>query len=316
MVSFADIERAASVLEGKVHRTPVLTSRRLNELLGAEVFIKAENFQKTGAFKFRGATYAISQLTDEQKKCGVLTFSSGNHAQALARAGQLAGVPITVVMPHDAPEIKRKATEGYGGKVVLYDRDEENREALGREIAEREGLTLIPPYDHPHIVAGQGTAALELHQGIPGLEMVLAPIGGGGLMSGTCLATKALATDCELYGVEPEAGDDVARSFRSGVLESVKNPQSIADGALTPSASDLTFGIIKQHCTGVLTASDAELVEAMKLYFSMLKIVVEPTGCLSLAPLLAGKLDGKGKRIGVIVSGGNVDVARFAELVC
>lgn len=315
MVSFADIQSAAALLEGKVHKTPVLTSRRLNELLEADVFIKAENFQKTGAFKFRGATYAISQLTDEQKKRGVLTFSSGNHAQALSRAGQLAGVPITVVMPHDAPEIKRTATECYGGKVVLYDRDEENREALGREIADREGLTLIPPYDHPHIIAGQGTAALELHQSVPELEILLAPVGGGGLMSGTCLATKALAPNCELYGVEPQAGDDVARSFRSGVLESVKNPQSIADGALTPSASNLTFGIIKEHCTDVLTATDDELIEAMKLYFSMLKIVVEPTGCLSLAPLLSGNLNGKGKRIGVIVSGGNVDITRFAELV-
>ncbi|AOK62954.1 threo-3-hydroxy-L-aspartate ammonia-lyase [Burkholderia ubonensis] len=313
--TFADVEAAATRIAGIAHRTPVHTSRTLNQLIGAEVFVKCENFQRMGAFKFRGAFNALSKFSPEQRKAGVVAFSSGNHAQGIALSAQILGIPATIVMPHDAPASKIAATKGYGADVVVYDRYAEDREAIGRRLADEQGLTLIPPYDHPDVIAGQGTAAKELFDEVGALDALFVPMGGGGLLSGTALSTRALAPQCELYGVEPEAGNDGQRSLRSGQIVHIDTPKTIADGAQTQHIGNYTFAIIKRDVNDILTASDADLVNAMKFFATRMKMIVEPTGCLGLAAALNAKESLKGKRVGIIISGGNIDLERFCSLV-
>lgn len=315
VVGFEDVVAAAERLEGVAHRTPALRSRLIDEQLGAEVFFKAENFQRMGAFKFRGAFNAVSKLSEEQRRAGVVTYSSGNHAQAISLAAQLLGVPATIVMPHDAPASKVAATSGYGGKIVRYDRYSEDREEIGGALAREQGLTLIPPYDHPDVIAGQGTAAKELFEDVGELDALFVPLGGGGLLSGTALATRASSPNCLLHGVEPEAGDDGLRSLRSGEIVHIDTPRTIADGAQTQHLGTHTFEIIRRDVDDIRTASDAQLVEAMKLFATYLKIVVEPTGCLGFAAAREAAPEFEGKRIGVIISGGNVDLERYANLL-
>jgi threonine dehydratase len=313
--TYDDVVAAADRIRGHAHRTPVLTSRRVNADLGAELFFKAENLQRMGAFKFRGAFNALSRFTPEQRAAGVVAYSSGNHAQAVALAARILDIPATIVMPHDAPASKVAATEGYGGTVVRYDRYTEDREEIGRSLAADRGLTLLPPYDHPDILAGQGTAAKELFEETGELDALFVPLGGGGLLSGTALSTRALSPKCELYGVEPEAGDDGRQSLRTGSIVHIETPKTIADGAQTTHLGEYPFPILRRDVTDVLVASDDELVEAMRVFASTLKIVVEPSGCLGFAAArrLAPQL--RGRRVGVIISGGNVDLDRFAELI-
>lgn len=313
--TFDDVSAAAARIRGYAHRTPVLTSRTVNEALGAEVFFKCENFQRMGAFKFRGAFNALSKFDARQRKAGVVAFSSGNHAQAIALSAQLLQMPATIVMPHDAPATKVAATQGYGGHVVFYDRYKEDREQIGRDLADQNGLTLIPPYDHPDVIAGQGTAAMELFEEAGALDAVFAPLGGGGLLSGTALATRALSPDALLYGVEPEAGNDGQQSFRSGRIVHIDTPTTIADGAQTQHLGNLTFPIIRRDVNDVLTASDAELVDCMGFFASRMKMIVEPTGCLGFAAARRIKAQLKGKRIGIVISGGNVDLERLGALL-
>lgn len=313
--TYADVEAAAKRLEGYANRTPVNTSRTLNEMLGAEVFFKCENFQRMGAFKFRGAFNALAKFTPEQRKGGVVAFSSGNHAQGIALSAKLLGMPATIVMPADAPALKVAATKGYGASVVIYDRYKEDREAIGRDLAEKHGMTLIPPYDHPDVMAGQGTAAKELLEEVGPLDALLAPLGGGGLLSGTALSTRALAPQCQIFGVEPEAGNDGQQSFRSGSIVHIDTPKTIADGAQTQHLGNYTFPVIKRDVNDILTATDAQLVEAMRFFAERMKMIVEPTGALGLAAALQIKDQLKGKRVGIIISGGNVDISWFCELM-
>jgi threonine dehydratase len=312
VVSFEEIVAASRRIAGYAHRTPVLRSRTANERLGAEVFFKCENFQRAGAFKFRGAFNALSQFDAQQRRAGVVSFSSGNHAQAIALAAQLLGIPATIVMPHDAPALKVSATRGYGAEVVSYDRYTQDREAIGRELAERRGLTLIPPYDHPHVIAGQGTAALELLEEVGPLDALFVCLGGGGLLSGSAIASHHLAPACKIYGAEPAAGNDGSQSFRAGRIIQIDTPKTIADGAQNQRLGQLTFPIIQRLVADIIEVSDTELVDAMRFFAERMKIIVEPTGCLSFAA--AQKLEA-GSRIGVIVSGGNVDLTRFAQLL-
>lgn len=312
--TFEDVRAAAARLAGTAHRTPVLGSRTLNEELGAEVFFKCENLQRMGAFKFRGAFNALSQFDAAQKKAGVVTFSSGNHAQAIALSAKLLGMPAVIVMPQDAPAAKVAATRGYGGEVVLYDRYRDDREQIGRRLAQERGLTLIPPYDHPHVMAGQGTAALELFEEVGALDALFVPLGGGGLLSGTALATRALAPQCKLFGVEPEAGNDGQQSFRKGEIVHIEVPRTIADGAQTQALGHYTFAVIRRDVDDILTASDAQLAQCMAWAAERMKLLFEPTGCLGFAALREHAAEWRGKRVGVIVSGGNVDLRRFSEL--
>ncbi|VWB30830.1 serine/threonine dehydratase [Burkholderia pseudomultivorans] len=312
--TFDDVAAAAARLAGHAHRTPVLTSRTVDEALGAQVFFKCENLQRMGAFKFRGAFNALSRFDAEQRRNGVVAFSSGNHAQAIALSARILGIPATIVMPQDAPAAKIAATRGYGGQVVTYDRYTEDREQIGRDLAQRHGLTLIPPYDHADVIAGQGTAAMELFDEVGPLDAVFAPLGGGGLLSGTALATRALSPHAQLYGVEPEAGNDGQQSFRAGSIVHIDTPRTIADGAQTQHLGQLTFPIIRRDVDDILTATDDELVDCMRFFASRMKIVVEPTGCLSFAAARRMKDALKGKRIGVLISGGNVDLGNFCAL--
>lgn len=314
-ITFEDVAAAHERLRGVAHHTPVLTSRTANERTGAQLFFKCENLQRMGAFKFRGAYNAIAQFTPEQKAGGVITFSSGNHAQAIALSARLLGVKAVIVMPHDAPSVKVEATRGYGGEIVFYDRYTEDREALGQRLAAERGLTLIPPYDHPHVMAGQGTAAKELFEETGELDLLLTPLGGGGLLSGCATAAHALAPACTVIGVEPEAGNDGQRSLQSGEIVHIDTPKTLADGAQTQHLGNYTFAVIRERVSEIVTVSDAELVETMKFFASRMKLVVEPTGCLAAAAVLHGKVDVRGKRVGVLISGGNVDLLRFAELV-
>jgi threo-3-hydroxy-L-aspartate ammonia-lyase len=313
--TYDDVLAAASRLAGHAHRTPVMRSRFVDALLGAEVAFKCENFQRSGAFKFRGAYSALSRFTDAQRRAGVVTFSSGNHAQAIALSARLLGMPATIVMPHDTPAIKLAATRGYGAEVVIYDRFTEDREAIGHRLASERGLTLVPPFDHPDVIAGQGTATKELFEEAGPFDYLFVPLGGGGLVSGAALAARALAPSCQIYGVEPEAGNDGQQSFRSGAIVHIATPKTIADGAQTQHLGRLTFAIIRRELADVVTASDAQLVEAMQLFAARLKIVVEPTGCLGFAAARHGGLPIQGKRVGIVVSGGNIDLARYAELL-
>lgn len=312
---YADVIAAAQRLEGFAHATPVFTSRTLDAETGAQVFIKCENLQRTGSFKFRGAFNALSQFDEQQRRAGVVAFSSGNHAQGIALAAQLLNIPATIVMPTDAPAAKIEATRGYGATVVLYDRFTEDREQIGRTLAQAHGLTLIPPYDHPHVLAGQGTAAKELLEFTGPLDALFVGLGGGGMLSGTALSTRALAPDCRLYGVEPEAGNDGQRSFKSGSIVHIDTPVTIADGAQTQHLGNHTFPIIRDKVNDILTVSDAELVDTMRFFMQRMKMVVEPTGCLGLAALRQLKGQFRGQRVGVIVTGGNVDIDKYAGLL-
>jgi threonine dehydratase len=311
--TYEDVESAARQIADAALRTPVATSRTVNRRTGAEVFFKCENLQRGGAFKFRGAFNALSRLTGEERRRGVVTFSSGNHAQAIALAGLVLDIPRVIVMPSDAPAVKRVATEGYGGEVVLYDRDREDREAIGRRLAQERGLTLIPPYDHPHVIAGQGTAARELLQESGPLDFLFVPCGGGGLLSGSALAAGALAPGCKVIGVEPAAGDDATRSFKTRQLQTVHNPKTVADGARTPSLGSLTFPLVLEHVSDMTTVDDAALLRTMFYLWERLKLVVEPTGALSAAAVLEGTTPIRGARVGVILSGGNVDLSQVAQ---
>ena len=312
--TFDDVVAAAGRIKGHANKTPVMTSRTVNEELGAEVFFKCENLQRMGAFKFRGAFNALAKFGTPQRKAGVVTFSSGNHAQAIALAAKLLGMPATIVMPHDAPAAKVAATKGYGGTVVIYDRYKDDREKIGRDLAEKHGMTLIPPYDHPDVLAGQGTAAKELFEEVGKLDAFFVPLGGGGLLSGCALATRALSPACNLYGVEPEAGNDGQQSFRTGSIVHIDTPKTIADGAQTQHLGNMTFAIIRRDVTDVLTATDAQLVECMSFMATRMKLIVEPTGCLGFAAAREMKTQLQGKRVGVLVSGGNVDMERFCSL--
>jgi len=313
--TYSDVQAAAARIQGYAHRTPVLTSRTINDEIGAELFFKCENLQRMGAFKFRGAFNALAKFDERQRKHGVVAFSSGNHAQGIALAASLLGIPATIVMPHDAPAAKIAATRGYGASVVLYDRYTEDREAIGRKLAQEHGYTLIPPYDHADVIAGQGTAVKELLEEVGPLDTLFVCLGGGGLLSGSALAARALAPQCTLYGVEPEAGNDGQQSFRSGQLVHIDTPKTIADGAQTQHLGDLTFAIIKRDVDDILTASDEQLVDTMRFYAERMKMVVEPTGCLSLAAARQIKDQLKGQRVGIIISGGNIDISRYAALL-
>ena len=314
-VSYADVAAAAARIAGHAHRTPVLTSRTVNARTGAEVFFKCENFQRIGAFKFRGAYNALAQLSDEQKRRGVLAFSSGNHAQAIALAGQLLGIRTTIVMPDDAPPVKLAATRRYGAEVITYDKNVTTREVLGASIAAERGLAVIPPYDHPHVVAGQGTAAKELIEEVGRLDSLYVPCGGAGLLSGCAIAAAHLSPGCKVLGVEPAAGDDATRSFRTKTLQTVHNPDTIADGARTPSLGKITFPLVLAHVHDMTTVDDRELLEAMLYLWERMKIVVEPTGALGAAGLFKGGHDAAGKRVGVVISGGNVDLQAICRLL-
>ena len=314
-VTFDDVARAHERISAHAHRTPVLTSATVDALTGARVFFKPENLQRMGAFKFRGAYNALSQLSPEAKRRGVVAFSSGNHAQAVALSGKLLGIPATIVMPTDAPKVKLEATRGYGAQVVSYDASNEDRQKIAEKLAAERGLTVIPPFDHPHILAGQGTAAKELIEDAGPLDILLVPCGGGGLLSGCALAARHLSPGCRVIGVEPAAGDDGLRSFRSGKIETIGLPDTIADGARTTSLGKITFALIRAHVDGFLTVTDAELLKSMFFLWERMKIVVEPTGTLAACALLENKLDAKGKRVGVILSGGNVDVKAMAALL-
>lgn len=313
--TFDDVAAAAERIKGHAHRTPVMRSRTMDAELGAEVFFKCENLQRMGAFKFRGAYNALAKLDERQRRAGVVAFSSGNHAQGIALAASLLGIPATIVMPHDAPIAKVEATKGYGGNVVTYDRYTEDREAIGKRLADERGLTLIPPYDHPDIIAGQGTAALELLEEVGHLDGLFVPLGGGGLLSGSALVARKLASACKVYGVEPAAGNDGQQSFRSGTIVHIDTPKTIADGAQTQHLGAYTFGIIRNNVDDVLTASDEQLIDCMRFFATRMKLIVEPTGCLGLAAARARKPQLRGQRIGVIISGGNIDMRRFCELV-
>jgi len=311
-VTFDDVRSAAALLDGLAHKTPVVTSRTVDARTGATVFFKCENLQRSGAFKFRGAYNALSRLDAAERKRGVLTFSSGNHAQATALAGSLLGIATTIVMPDDAPLVKQQATRGYGGTVITYDKAKEARETLGRRLAEERGLVVIPPYDHPHVIAGQGTAVKELIEEKGALDMLLVPCGGGGLLSGSAISARALSPKCRVIGVEPAAADDATRSFKTGTLHTVNNPDTIADGARTPSLGTLTFPLVREYVHDMVTVDDSKLLRAMFYLWERLKLIVEPTGALAAAALLEGAVEPRGLRIGVILSGGNADVLALA----
>lgn len=313
--TFDDVVAAAERIKGHANITPVMTSRTVNEEFGAELYFKCENFQRMGAFKFRGAFNALSKFSAEQRKAGVVAFSSGNHAQAIALSAKLLGISATILMPHDAPAAKVAATKGYGGQVVFFDRYTEDREQIGRDLAEKHGLTLIPSYDHVDVLTGQGTAAKELFEEVGPLDALFVPLGGGGLLSGCALATRALSPDCKIYGVEPEAGNDGQRSFRTGSIVHIDTPKTIADGAQTQHLGVNTFPIILQDVYDILTASDDELIECMGFMATRMKLIVEPTGCLGFAAARKLKGELQGKRVGVLISGGNVDMARFTSLL-
>lgn len=310
--TFDDVQAAARRLRGVVHRTPVLTSRGVDARTGATVFFKAENLQRSGAFKFRGAYHALSRLSPDARARGVITFSSGNHAQAIALASSLLGCRATIVMPETAPRVKLDATRAYGAEIVAYDPAVADREAIARGLAEERRLTLIPPFDHRDVIAGQGTAAVELFEDVGPLDLLLVCCGGGGLLSGCALAASGLSPSCRVVGVEPAAGDDGAQSFRSGTLQRVHNPVTVADGARTPSLGALTFPLVLAHVSDMVTVTDDQLLRAMFHLWQRLKVIVEPTGALAAAALLEGIVEAAGARVGVLLSGGNVDLGEVA----
>jgi threo-3-hydroxy-L-aspartate ammonia-lyase len=315
MTTYSDIEQAAARIAGVAHRTPVLTSRTADAISGAQLFFKCENFQRMGAFKFRGAYNALSKFTEDQRRAGVLTYSSGNHAQAIALSASLLGMKSTIIMPHDAPALKVAATREYGGEVVTYDRYKENREEIGRRLAQERGMTLIPPYDHPDVIAGQGTAARELIEDTGPLDVLLVCLGGGGLLGGSAVAARAMSPACRVIGVEPELGNDGQQSLRKGEVVHIAVPDTIADGAKVTHVGTHNFAIIRRSVDDIVTVSDVQLVATMKFFAERMKMVVEPTGCLAAAAALHKVLPLEGKRVGILVSGGNVDLAEFARFV-
>jgi threonine dehydratase len=315
MIDLGDVQAAASLLDGVANTTPVLTSRTLDGMVGASVFVKAECFQRGGAFKFRGAYTKIASLDAESRARGVLAYSSGNHAQAVAIAARLLDTRATILMPEDAPTAKLDATRGYDAEIVTYDRWTENREELGTEIAGKRGLELVRPYDDPKVMAGQGTTALELFDKVPDLDLLVAPVGGGGLMAGCSTVAKALRPGIRVVGVEPETGDDTKRSLAAGKRVNGGVPRTIADGLQSAEPGELTFEVNRRNVDEIVTVSDAEILDAMAFLFDRLKIVTEPSGAIAVAALLSGRIETAGRRVGVIVSGGNVGVARFAELL-
>jgi threonine dehydratase len=314
-ISYDDVAAAAERIAPHAHRTPVLGSRTADARTGARLHFKCENLQRMGAFKFRGACNALARFTLQQRQRGVAAFSSGNHAQAIALAAREFGMPAAIVMPHDAPAAKVAATRGYGAEVIAYDRFKEDREAIGAALARERGMTLIPPYDHADVMAGQGTAALELLHDVPDLDLLVVCVGGGGLISGCATAAKALRPGIRVIGVEPEAGNDTQRSLAAGEIVRIDVPRTIADGAQTQASGKLTFPIIRAQVERIVTVTDAQLVDAMRFFAERMKLVVEPTGALAAAALLSGALDCKGQRVGVIVSGGNVDLDWYATLL-
>jgi threonine dehydratase len=314
-ISFTDVIEAAQRIRGVAHHTPTLTSQTFNERTDAQLFFKCENLQRMGAFKFRGAYNRLSQLTPEERRAGVVAYSSGNHAQGVALAAKLLDIPATIVMPRDAPESKLAATRGYGAEVVLYERSEENRAVIAQGIARERGATIVPPYDDERIAAGAGTTALELLHDAGPLDTLVAPLGGGGLLAGCAVAAHGIDADIEIWGVEPRAGNDVQQSLERGERVTIDVPMTIADGLQTQSPGEITFPIIQEHVTGIATVSDAELVEAMRLLFERMKLVVEPSGAAAFAAVLNQRFPVRGKRIGIVLSGGNVDPARYAALL-
>ncbi len=313
IVSIASIQGAAQRIDGVANKTPVFTSRMVNARTGCDAYFKCENFQRIGAFKFRGAYNALSLLSDEARAAGVITYSSGNHAQAVALASKLLNIHSTIVMPEDAPQVKRQATEEYGAEVILYDKHKITREALARQIAHDRGLTIIPPYDHPDVISGQGTTTLELFKETGALDVLLVCCGGGGLLSGSAVASKALMPACQVIGVEPALGDDATRTFHSGFLQRVHNPDTIADGARTPSLGTYTFPIVMENVDDMLTVTDEAIKDAMFYLWERMKIVIEPTGALAAAALFTYAERFRGKRVGVILSGGNVDLKKLDQ---
>jgi threo-3-hydroxy-L-aspartate ammonia-lyase len=312
-ISYEDVAAAHRRLQGVAHRTPVIRSQTVNGLTGASVFFKCENFQRMGAFKFRGAYNALSKLTDAQKRLGVCAFSSGNHAQGIALSAQILGMGATIVMPQDSPAIKMAATRAYGAQVISYDRYRDDREAISRQLAQEQGMTLIPPYDHADVMAGQGTAAKELFEETGPLDLLLVCLGGGGLISGCAMAAAELSPGCRVIGVEPEAGNDAQQSKRLGRIVRIDTPRTIADGAQTQALGQLTFPIIDAMVSDIVTVSDAELIDAVRFAAARMKIVVEPTGALAMAAALQSKVEIRGLRVGVIISGGNIDIAQLAS---
>lgn len=311
-IAYADVAAAHDRLKGVAHRTPVMRSQTADRLTGAELFFKCENFQRMGAFKFRGAYNALAQFSAEQKKRGVCAFSSGNHAQGIALSARLLGIPATLVMPKDSPAVKMAATRGYGAEVIVYDRYTEDREAIGRKLALERGMTLIPPYDHAHVMAGQGTAAQELFEEVGSLDLLLVCLGGGGLISGCAVVAHELSPSCRVVGVEPEAGNDAQQSKRTGHIVRIETPRTIADGAQTQFLGQLTFPVIQALVDDIVTVSDAQLIAAMRFAAARMKMVVEPTGALAMAAAMQGAVEVRGNRVGVIISGGNVDIAQLA----
>jgi threonine dehydratase len=314
-ITYADVVEAAERIRGVAHKTPVMTSTTANELSGAELYFKCENFQRMGAFKFRGAYNSIAQFSDEQRQRGVVTYSSGNHAQAIALSAKLLGIQATIIMPHDAPAAKVAATKGYGGEVIVYDRYKQDREEIGRRLSAERGMTLIPPYDHPHVMAGQGTAAKELIEEVGRVDYLFVCLGGGGLLSGSALAAKALNPRCKVIGVEPEAGNDGQQSLRKGEIVTIDVPKTIADGAQTTHLGNYTFPVIQKYVDDIVTVTDQQLIETMKFFAQRMKMVVEPTGCLAAAAAMSGALPVKGKKVGAIISGGNVDLELYAKIL-
>lgn len=315
LVTYDDVASAAQQLLRQATRTPVITSQTVNQRTQSQVFFKCENFQRTGSFKFRGAYNALAQLGEAQQKQGVLAYSSGNHAQAIALAGKILEIPTTIVMPEDAPAVKQAATRDYGAEVVLYNRQTTSREDLGQSLARDRGLTLIPPFDHPHVVAGQGTAAKELIEEVGPLDLLLVCCGGGGLLSGCAIAAQALSPQCQVIGVEPARADDATRSFYTRTLQTVHNPDTVADGARTPALGQVTFPLVLHYVHDMVTVSETAILRTMFWLWERLKIVVEPTGALAAAALLEGVVAVPNARIGVIISGGNVDLAQVGQLM-
>jgi len=313
-IEFEDIARAQRRIADVAHVTPVLRSRTADARVSAQLFFKCENLQRAGAFKFRGAFNALSQFSPAERSRGVVAFSSGNHAQAVALSARLLGMPAVIVMPTDAPTVKMEGTRGYGAEIVTYDRYTQDREAIGRELVRERGLTLVRPFDHPHVMAGQGTVAKELIDQVGELDILVTPLGGGGLLSGSAIASRALLPKCRVFGVEPAVANDGQQSFRKGSIVQIPIPKTIADGAQTPRLGDYTFPVIRALAEDILTVSDQELIDAMTFFAARMKIVVEPTGCLAAAAVFSGKLPVAGKRVGIVLSGGNIDLDRFAAL--
>jgi threonine dehydratase len=310
----SSVRAAAKRIEGVANRTPVMTSRTLNDVAGAQVFLKCEAFQRVGAFKFRGAYNTMSQLGTKERKAGVIAFSSGNHAQAVALAGKLLGIRTTILMPDNAPAAKLAGTRGYGANVVVFDPKTTVREELAATMRDETGMTLIPPYDHPEIVAGQGTAALELFEEVGQLDMLLVPCGGGGLLSGSAIAAKGTAPGCRVIGVEPELADDATRTFRTGQVQTISNPPTIADGLRTPSLGEITFPLVQRYVDEMITVAESEIIDTMRFLWTRMKLVVEPSGAVGLAPVMRRFQAFADARIGVIVSGGNVDLDTACSL--